>query len=69
MTSAHSPETKEKEDSTTHSLSSEGAAEEAQVKAETKDKANVHNQDAVPNGGLKAWLQVAGAFFLLFNCW
>ncbi|OOQ89423.1 putative MFS monocarboxylate transporter [Penicillium brasilianum] len=22
-----------------------------------------------PNGGLTAWLQVAGAFFLFFNCW
>ncbi|KAJ5433025.1 uncharacterized protein N7458_012181 [Penicillium daleae] len=22
-----------------------------------------------PNGGLVAWLQVAGAFFLFFNCW
>lgn len=23
----------------------------------------------VPNGGLQAWLQVVGAFFLLFNSW
>lgn len=22
-----------------------------------------------PNGGLTAWLQVAGSFFLFFNCW
>jgi hypothetical protein len=22
-----------------------------------------------PNGGFKAWLQVAGSFFLFFNCW
>lgn len=22
-----------------------------------------------PNGGLLAWLQVAGSFFLFFNCW
>lgn len=22
-----------------------------------------------PNGGAKAWLQVAGSFFLFFNCW
>jgi hypothetical protein len=23
----------------------------------------------IPNGGLQAWLQVAGAFFLYFNTW
>ena len=22
-----------------------------------------------PNGGVKGWLQVAGSFFLFFNCW
>lgn len=22
-----------------------------------------------PNGGFRAWLQVAGSFFLFFNCW
>jgi hypothetical protein len=22
-----------------------------------------------PNGGLRAWLQVVGSFFLFFNCW
>lgn len=22
-----------------------------------------------PNGGSRAWLQVAGSFFLFFNCW
>lgn len=25
--------------------------------------------DEIPNGGLVAWLQVGGAFFLLFNSW
>lgn len=25
--------------------------------------------DELPNGGFHAWLQVAGAFFLSFNCW
>lgn len=25
--------------------------------------------DDIPNGGLKAWLQVVGAFFVLFNSW
>lgn len=26
-------------------------------------------EETIPDGGLKAWLQVAGAFFLLFNSW
>lgn len=34
-----------------------------------KSKASVNNVSAIPNGGLKAWLQVLGAFFLLFNTW
>ena len=25
--------------------------------------------NAVPNGGLTAWLQVVGSFFLMMNCW
>ena len=26
-------------------------------------------QEAPPNGGLNAWLQVLGSFFLFFNSW
>lgn len=26
-------------------------------------------QKGPPNGGLKAWLQILGAFFLYFNTW
>lgn len=25
--------------------------------------------DPPPNGGFLAWMQVAGSFFLFFNCW
>lgn len=32
-------------------------------------KASVHDMSSVPNGGLKAWLQVVGGFFILFNTW
>ncbi|KAL1303354.1 hypothetical protein AAFC00_006751 [Neodothiora populina] len=32
-------------------------------------KISVNNISAIPNGGLKAWLQVLGAFFLFFNSW
>lgn len=34
---------------------------------ETKPAASA--ADAIPNGGLTAWLQVVGAFFLMFNSW
>ncbi|ORY14791.1 major facilitator superfamily domain-containing protein [Clohesyomyces aquaticus] len=30
---------------------------------------SVHNAAAIPDGGLAAWLQVLGAFFLFFNSW
>lgn len=30
-------------------------------------KASVNNYASIPNGGLVAWLQVAGAFALFFN--
>lgn len=32
-------------------------------------KASVNNVASIPNGGLKAWLQVAGSFCLSFNTW
>lgn len=30
---------------------------------------SVNNVKSIPNGGLRAWLQVLGAFFLFFNSW
>jgi hypothetical protein len=30
---------------------------------------SVRDASSIPNGGLWAWLQVLGAFFLLFNSW
>lgn len=32
-------------------------------------KPSVNNIKSVPNGGLWAWLQVLGSFFLFFNSW
>ena len=32
-------------------------------------KVSVNNVGAIPNGGLVAWLQVLGSFFLFFNSW
>jgi hypothetical protein len=31
--------------------------------------AHVNDMSTIPNGGLQAWLQVAGAFALFFNSW
>lgn len=36
--------------------------------ATTKDH-DADDPGPPPNGGFKAWLQVAGSFFLFFNCW
>ena len=35
---------------------------------ETKERLH-QGIDPPPNGGLTAWLQVLGSFFLFFNCW
>lgn len=32
-------------------------------------KPNVHDMSSVPNGGMGAWLQVLGCFFILYNTW
>ena len=40
-----------------------GAVEKVQ------SRASVNNTASIPNGGLRAWLQVAGAFSLFFNSW
>ncbi|KKY21199.1 putative major facilitator superfamily protein [Diplodia seriata] len=37
--------------------------------ASRKSKHSINNVSSVPNGGLLAWLQVLGAFFLFFNSW
>lgn len=37
--------------------------------ASRKSKHSVNSVSTVPNGGLLAWLQVLGAFFLFFNSW
>lgn len=34
-----------------------------------KSKHSVRDAGSIPNGGLWAWLQVLGGFFLLFNSW
>lgn len=46
----------------------DGGAIEKQVTAKSANP-SVNNVKAIPNGGLTAWLQVLGAFFLFFNSW
>lgn len=45
----------------------EGEAMEGLKKV--KSKHSVRDAGSIPDGGLWAWLQVLGGFFLLFNSW
>ncbi|KAJ4334815.1 hypothetical protein N0V95_009073 [Ascochyta clinopodiicola] len=45
----------------------EGA--ESESLKQVKSKNSVRDVGSIPNGGLWAWLQVLGGFFLLFNSW
>lgn len=36
---------------------------------EQKSEVKAEQPQPPPNGGWFAWLQVAGSFFLFFNCW
>lgn len=41
----------------------------ADVERVVSKQPSVNNAASIPNGGLWAWLQVLGAFFLFFNSW
>lgn len=60
-----SAEPAENEPSAGGILRNDGAAVEAQKTTEKPDQ--VHLMATRPNGGWKAWLQVACGFFLFFN--
>ncbi|OCL08237.1 MFS general substrate transporter [Glonium stellatum] len=59
------------------SIGSNGAAEDdspvpvtaAELEPVTTKAHSVNHVDSIPNGGLKAWLQVLGSFFIFFNSW
>ncbi|KAE8378992.1 major facilitator superfamily domain-containing protein [Aspergillus bertholletiae] len=36
---------------------------------EAQTKASVHDTASIPDGGIKAWMQVVGTFFMFFNTW
>jgi MFS family permease len=51
-------------------LDSNGYARDgAELETVASSKPSVNNIRSVPNGGLTAWLQVLGSFFLFFNTW
>jgi hypothetical protein len=45
------------------------AVERNDIERVKSKQPSVNNISSIPNGGLKAWLQVLGAFFLFFNSW
>lgn len=55
----------------TASSNSEHELEKGQNQLEPvqSEKPSVNNVNSIPNGGLVAWLQVVGGFFLMFNSW
>jgi hypothetical protein len=46
-----------------------GTDEDGEGLEKVKSKHSVRDAGSIPNGGLWAWLQVLGSFFLLFNSW
>ncbi|KAE8351715.1 major facilitator superfamily domain-containing protein [Aspergillus coremiiformis] len=52
-----------------------GNVSDAQERGETRNTMETQkakssaNDDSIPNGGLTAWLQVLGTFFIFFNTW
>lgn len=43
--------------------------DEIRLEPDRSRQPNVNDASKIPNGGLLAWLQVVGAFFLMFNSW
>ena len=52
-----------------HIAEEEKATEDGEGLKKVKSKHSVRDAGSIPNGGLWAWLQVLGGFFLLFNSW
>jgi len=42
---------------------------EGQQNVVATDQPKPDQLEPPPNGGLVAWMQVVGSFFLFFNCW
>ncbi|KAF2731844.1 MFS general substrate transporter [Polyplosphaeria fusca] len=52
-----------------HVMAGDGDDDEEEVQRVKSKGHSVSDASSIPNGGLWAWLQVLGAFFLFFNSW
>jgi hypothetical protein len=71
----------EEEDVSQDSSEEREEEEDREVKAEDVETAttmaveksgtriSVNNVNSIPNGGLRAWMQVVGSFFIFYNTW
>jgi len=50
-------------------IAEEETAKDGEALKKVKSKHSVRDSGSIPDGGLWAWLQVLGGFFLLFNSW
>ena len=70
---AHDGRIEEKEQQVTEEDQVDGEQREGTNVGEqlepSKSRPSINNAAAIPDGGLTAWLQVLGAFFLFFNTW
>lgn len=57
------------QDSTRPEKQEDSSGPEPSERTESPIPADLPDHDHVPDGGLVAWLQVAGAFILFFNSW
>lgn len=50
-------------------MGDKNVTEKGQEILSSASSANIQLKEELPNGGLQAWLQVLGAFFMYFNTW
>lgn len=48
---------------------SEKEASDIEAPQDQQFKPSANDTSSIPNGGIKAWLQVLGTFFIFFNTW
>lgn len=48
---------------------SEKEASDIETPQNQQLKPSANDTSSIPNGGVKAWLQVLGTFFIFFNTW
>ena len=66
---AHLPRLERTSTESTLNEALDAEANYSQLQAVGADEQKFLDPGPPPNGGYYAWLQVAGSFFLFFNCW